>query len=729
MVPAYSEPGKVMDPITLLIALKRRWLLALSLGLLTGAMAAATVWYVWPPEGSCAVATLSIEQNEPHVFQPGLVPNVEFNIYRRTQRVLIKSRTVAEAALKMKGVADLGVVKNSPDPIGLITGGLAAEFESAPDILTVYLGGPEQYQADLPILLDAVIEAYLNEIVRKQKSGKSKRMEILENMYKGCAERVASNRETLDALAKLGGTPKSEWSDQQMKFFREQLNRAEAKLITIQDELEDLQSEKEDKEEQLKNLSETPISPEAIDKYIDKDPEVRMLQEALAEQQGILDSYNPKIFDTGKDHPIYQAQLHTVENLRKDLQSRRDEYREEATNALREELQGKEEREVAQLEWKIHSRRKSEASAKRTVENLRTITEKVSDINYDMEKLRDDIAADEQSAADYRAQINAIETEMRAGDRVSRQENPVVFGPGITKKQKMTTWGAGLGAFGLVVFGISWWEFRGRKINSLDEVVRDLGLRVVGALPPLPDRNAARRLPSRDAFQPNYLIESVDTTRTMLLHAANREGLRTVMVTSARSGEGKTSLSIQLAASLARAGRKTLFIDGDLRSPAAHQVFNLPYGPGFSELIRGEIDLAGTIQPTSVRGLWMMPAGKWTSHATEALSRDSVKPLFEQLKQEFDFIIIDSSPILAVVDALLLGQQVDAAIFSILHEVSHSPSVYAAHQRLESLGVRILGAVVNGVARNQLDYKSDYYYGYPKDAQRVGSATEESPSA
>jgi Mrp family chromosome partitioning ATPase len=125
----------------------------------------------------------------------------------------------------------------------------------------------------------------------------------------------------------------------------------------------------------------------------------------------------------------------------------------------------------------------------------------------------------------------------------------------------------------------------------------------------------------------------------------------------------------------------------------------------------------------------MMPAGRWSSHATEALSQELAKPVLQQLREEFDFIIVDSSPVLAVVDALLLGQQVDAAIFSILHEVSHSPSVYAAHQRLESLGVRILGAVVNGVARHQLDYKSDYYYGTPAAAPAAGPDTEELPHA
>jgi capsular exopolysaccharide synthesis family protein len=200
------------------------------------------------------------------------------------------------------------------------------------------------------------------------------------------------------------------------------------------------------------------------------------------------------------------------------------------------------------------------------------------------------------------------------------------------------------------------------------------------------------------------------------------------MVTSARPGEGKTSLSVQLAASLARAGRKTLFVDGDLRNPTANQVFNLPLGPGLSELLRGDADLASVIHPTSVRGLWMLPAGRWNAHATEALSREALRPILEQLKNEFDFVVVDSSPLLAVVDALLVGQQVDAILFSILHEVSHGPSVYAAYQRLETLGARILGAVVNGVASGQFGYKADYYYGgaYGGTTEPV---SEESPTA
>jgi capsular exopolysaccharide synthesis family protein len=168
------------------------------------------------------------------------------------------------------------------------------------------------------------------------------------------------------------------------------------------------------------------------------------------------------------------------------------------------------------------------------------------------------------------------------------------------------------------------------------------------------------------------------------------------MITSAVGGEGKTSLACQLATSLARTGRKTLLVDCDLRKSVLHQLFHLPPTPGFSELVRGEGGLAGTVRETSVPGLWLLPAGRCDAQAVSALSMGGVGAIFRQLRQEFDFVIVDSSPVLPVADALLIGRHVDTAIFSIMNEVSQLPKVYGAYQRLAALGIHLLGAVVTG---------------------------------
>src|SRR5262249_1374176 len=158
-------------------------------------------------------------------------------------------------------------------------------------------------------------------------------------------------------------------------------------------------------------------------------------------------------------------------------------------------------------------------------------------------------------------------------------------------------------------------------------------LPVVGSLPVLPERvrrGGARPGNRRDQYWRNLLTESVDSTRTMLLHAASRDGAQIIMVASALGGEGKTTLASHLVASLARAGRRVLLVDGDLRRPALHKVFNLPAHPGLAELLRGEVDLNAAIQAGPIPGLSVLTAGQPDAMAVQALSHGRLAPLFQQ---------------------------------------------------------------------------------------------------
>jgi len=281
-----------------------------------------------------------------------------------------------------------------------------------------------------------------------------------------------------------------------------------------------------------------------------------------------------------------------------------------------------------------------------------------------------------------------------------------VIRPDEQKRKLMAAGIGGGGALTLVLFLIAWWESRRQRVNSVDEVIHGLGMKLMGTVPALPNRRISPTNP--DIRWQNILTESVDTARTMLLHKARSESLQAIMVTSATGGEGKTSLSSHLAASLARAGRKTLLLDADLRNPAIHRLFGLERSPGLADLLRGEVEWAETIQPTAAPGLFLVPAGQCDGLALQALAQDAFRNIVGHLRSEFDFIVVDSAPVLPVADSLLIGQSVDGVIFSILRDVSRLPKVYSAHQRLEMLGVRMLGAVVSG-ARVE-DYGPDYEY-------------------
>jgi capsular exopolysaccharide synthesis family protein len=219
------------------------------------------------------------------------------------------------------------------------------------------------------------------------------------------------------------------------------------------------------------------------------------------------------------------------------------------------------------------------------------------------------------------------------------------------------------------------------------------------------------------------LTESVDSARTMLLHLARMEQLRTVMVTSAVGGEGKTSLIVQLAASFARAGRRTLLIDADLRKPSLHRLLNVPTAPGLSELLCASAGLRDALQRTPADGLFVIPAGQANEQARQALALGRLNPILDAVKGQFDIVLIDSAPVLPVNDSLLIGQEVDGVVFAVMRHVSQLPKVYAAYQRLTSLDIRVLGAVVNGTGGN------DYCTQYAADPIQVGSRLASETSA
>jgi Mrp family chromosome partitioning ATPase len=118
-------------------------------------------------------------------------------------------------------------------------------------------------------------------------------------------------------------------------------------------------------------------------------------------------------------------------------------------------------------------------------------------------------------------------------------------------------------------------------------------------------------------------------------------------------------------------------------------------------VLLAEVEVADGVQQTTLAGLSVMSAGQWDREVLQALARDGLEGVFERLKEEFDFIVVDSHPVLPAADALLLSRQADGVILSVLREVSQTPRVYAASRRLESVGARVLGAVVNGATPDE----------------------------
>lgn len=247
---------------------------------------------------------------------------------------------------------------------------------------------------------------------------------------------------------------------------------------------------------------------------------------------------------------------------------------------------------------------------------------------------------------------------------------------------------------GLVVL----WDIRAKRINSSADVSKGLQLSVIGSVPLIPAR-VIRRLGSPSKRYQMWhvrLTESVDGIAARVLRKAEMEQCRVVMVSSAAGGEGKTTLSTQLALSLARAGRQTVLVDFDLRRPAFDEVFGLPLEPGVCEALRQQDAVDTLVHQNVTNNLAVVTAGRWDRVALASLSNGSAAALFKKLREEFDFVVVDTSPILPVADARFVSQHVDSVVLSVFRDVSEAPKIQAACEILAAFGVHSIEAVVTG---------------------------------
>ena len=145
--------------------------------------------------------------------------------------------------------------------------------------------------------------------------------------------------------------------------------------------------------------------------------------------------------------------------------------------------------------------------------------------------------------------------------------------------------------------------------------------------------------------------------RTNVLFSSADEGVRTIVVTSAGPGEGKSMFASNLSVSLAQAGQRVLHVDADMRRPRVHEIFEFSQEPGLSNLLVGDCKPSEAVRKTGVPGLAVLPAGMIPPNPAELLGSKRFDEYFATLREHFDWVIIDSPPVLAVADASVAGQR------------------------------------------------------------------------
>ena len=264
---------------------------------------------------------------------------------------------------------------------------------------------------------------------------------------------------------------------------------------------------------------------------------------------------------------------------------------------------------------------------------------------------------------------------------------------------------------------------RNQTIRSADEIPLPLQVPFLGHVPLV----RTRKLPGKalcDEIERNQsrLSESIRFLRTALLTRLEQHGHATILVTSADEGTGKSSFSMMLGKSIARAGRKVLMIDADFYKMTLSKRFDLLTKSGFVESLSGKGGSAATTFTTKTPNLDVMPVGERNGDdvVPEEIANGAFKTCIDRLFQRYgyDIILLDSSPVLPVADATILAGQVDGTIMVERENVSQRLHVVNALDRLESAGGHLLGTVFVGSSRPE-HHGYGYGYGYGYGASKI----------
>jgi polysaccharide biosynthesis transport protein len=263
-------------------------------------------------------------------------------------------------------------------------------------------------------------------------------------------------------------------------------------------------------------------------------------------------------------------------------------------------------------------------------------------------------------------------------------------------------------------------EYLDDTVKLPDDVTRRLKLPLLGLVPAV----AGGKLPVLTSPVPHDFGEAFRSLRTSLVFTNGSPGNRTIAVTSTQPLEGKTTTACNLAIALALGGARVMLIDADMRRPGLHRTMELPNEVGLSHILTGQARVREAVQRTSEPNLFVMSAGHVPPNPSELLHSERMKQLIANLEAgPFDWIIMDTPPVLAVTDAVILAPYMSGLVFVIGAEMTRRAHAERAIQTIQGGKPNIIGAVLNRVDLNRNKYYYSRYYGYHYKSYYGNSST------
>jgi len=697
-VAEYPAAGPGMKLTAYVNAFRRRWVLIVGLGLGCGLLLAVVTWFIWGSQYRVSallrVATTQnrlvfpTAQDEATRFTPAA-----YDIYKLTQGQLITTPFVLNAALRNEelNINLLSVLRDEKDQVGWLTEEIGVGFPGRAEIMEVAMVSRHKDQAVK--IVNAVVNAYLTEVVEKELSERRERLNDLEKAATEVEEKVRQSRTRLKNYARSLGTgdPETlalkqriavqEWADRQR-----QLDQVTFALWQAQGKAQALNA-------MIQYVGQRPIAKAELDQLLRLDPMARAMSEEYAYRKMDLGLTNSVVRPEAKLRSVSRMTSNAAyaeQQLNEMAKQYTEDYREMKRTELAEELQSVQ-AEAASLQ--------EQAKALATeVEQKKAAAESLGGPSVDVEMARADIESLQTVLSNTREEMERVRVELNTAPRVTliqRAEEPET--PANFYSRPVLTGLVLVLGFCLSGGAVLLWDVRQRLVSSSDDVSDLCGVPVAGNLPLVPRRQLGAASTEARGWK-TQLTESVDGIAARLFCQAEPGEGRVVLITSAVAGEGKTSLAIQLATSIAHRRRSTVLVDCSLRRPAVSGALRLPPAPGVSEYLRRDpgTGLSELVRSTTIDKLSVVTAGAWDRRAVTALADESAAELFRELRRQYEFVVIDSGPLLSLADTRFISRHADLALLCVMRDVSRVPDVAKASDILRTFGIEQVEAAVVG---------------------------------
>lgn len=284
-------------------------------------------------------------------------------------------------------------------------------------------------------------------------------------------------------------------------------------------------------------------------------------------------------------------------------------------------------------------------------------------------------------------------------------------------------------------------------LKTPEDVEHRLGVTFLGLLPDIVDEGAPKGAPKQRARRRNVpsqlapellvherptsgIAEAARSLRTNLMFMNPDEPYKRLLVTSAAPAEGKTTVAVSIAISLAQGGQKVCIIDCDLRRPRLHRIFDRAGDVGLMNVILGEATVDEVAKPTIVPNLYCIPCGPIPPNSADVVSSDKFRRLLDDISARFDRIVLDSPPVIAVTDSAIASTLVDGVVFVVRAFKTSINLCRSGLRTLQDVDAPIAGAVLNAVNLNRHEYNYYHYYYYKREgyAPIPGTHSPSSPS-